>query len=119
MSPRLGERDLPIVAFPGNPVSTLVSFEVLLRPALLHRLRMPGRARRVAHLPLAASLASPPEKHQVRRGRILEDGRADLVGGPSSHLITSYARSNALVHVPAGVASLDEGDDVEVWRIDG
>jgi molybdopterin molybdotransferase len=41
-----------------------------------------------------------------------------LVGGPSSHLLHSYAASTVLVHVPVGVAHLDKGDPVEVWSID-
>jgi molybdopterin molybdotransferase len=110
-------RSIPVVAFPGNPVSALVSFEVFLRPVLrgLHGLEP---QRRKTEAPLAAPLDSPEGKHQIRRGRLDGEGRVELVGGPSSHLLHSYAASTHLVHVPLGVSRLDAGDPVEIWRID-
>jgi molybdopterin molybdotransferase len=114
---RIGKFSAPVIAFPGNPVSALVSFEVFLRPVLraLHGLK-PDRCSWRA--PLASSLESPPAKHQVRRGVVGSDGAVQLIGGPSSHLLHSYAASTVLVHVPVGVAHLDPGDLVEVWSID-
>jgi molybdopterin molybdotransferase len=114
---RLGEAAVPVVSFPGNPVSALVSFEMFLRPALrsLHGLP-PGR--KSSMLPLASPLDSPANKHQVRRGRLTEAGGVELVGGSSSHLLHSYATSTVLAHVPVGVSHLDAGDSIEVWRID-
>ena len=108
---------VPVVAFPGNPVSALVSFEMFLRPVLraLHGL-VPDRP--VLQAPLAAPLESPPGKHQVRRGRFDARGFVELVGGPSSHLLHGYASSALLVHVPVGVGRLDAGSVVEVWVID-
>ncbi len=108
---------IPVVAFPGNPVSALVSFELFLRPVLraLHGLPAYRAAERA---PLAAALDSPSAKHQVRRGRFDANGRVELVGGASSHLLHGYATSTLLVHVPAGVSHLDAGDPVDVWRID-
>jgi molybdopterin molybdotransferase len=110
-------RSIPVVAFPGNPVSALVSFEVFLRPVLraLHGLE-PGRQK--GHARLAAALDSPEGKHQIRRGRLDGDGRVELIGGPSSHLLHSYAASTHLVHVPLGTSRLEAGEPVEIWRID-
>ena len=107
----------PVVAFPGNPVSALVSFEMFLRPVLreLH-----GLAHRRAPVvaPLAEPLDSPKNKHQVRRGILRPDGQVELVGGASSHLLHSYATSTHLIHVPLGVSRLESGDNVEVWSIE-
>ena len=115
----VGDRRIPVVAFPGNPVSVLVSFEMFLRPVLreLHGLRA-DRPTTVARL--SAALDSPPAKHQVRRGRLVggDNDEVELVGGASSHLIYNYAVSNILVHVPAGVSHLEAGDEVTVWSID-
>lgn len=106
----------PLIAFPGNPVSALVSFEVFLRPVLreLHGLP-PARPRHRA--PLADALDSPEGKHQVRRGTLNAAGEVELIGGPGSHLLHSYAQSTLLVHIPVGVSHLDAGDPVEVWNI--
>ncbi|CAQ02571.1 molybdopterin molybdotransferase MoeA [Clavibacter sepedonicus] len=114
----IGGQRIPVVAFPGNPVSALVSFELFLRPVLraLAGHQRPDRPSR--ELPLAAPLDSPAAKHQVRRGRLDADGRVVAVGGPGSHLLHAYATATHLVHIPAGVDRLEAGDPVTVWSID-
>jgi molybdopterin molybdotransferase len=113
----IGRFSAPVISFPGNPVSSLVSFEVFLRPVLRALHGLPAE-RRAWQAPLASALDSPSAKHQVRRGVINNQGQVELVGGPSSHLLHSYAASTVLVHVPVGIAHLDAGDPVEVWSID-
>jgi molybdopterin molybdotransferase len=113
----IGRFSGPVVSFPGNPVSALVSFEMFLRP-LLRELHGLHPNRRTWPAPLAEPLTSPAEKHQIRRGVINTQGEVVLVGGPSSHLLHSYAASTVLVHIPVGVSHLDAGDPVEVWSID-
>lgn len=112
---------VPFLGFPGNPVSCLVSFEMFLRPALTELLGAPAR-----RLPLRARLSlgepggrltSPGHKLQVRRGRLQPDGTVRLEGGESSHLMHALAESNVLVHIPAGVTELADGDEVEVWML--
>lgn len=105
---------LPIVAFPGNPVSCWISWEVLLRPVLAELFGAP-RARRSLTAPLAQDLTSPPGKLQVRRARLRADGRVELVGGPGSHLLGALAASDALALVPSDVTELEAGAEVEVW----
>ena len=107
---------VPVVAFPGNPVSALVSFELFLRPLLRELHGMPGE-RPAQRAPLAQAVDSPPAKHQVRRGTLDADGRVVLRGGASSHLLHAYATSTHLVHLPVGVGHADAGDTVDVWRI--
>ncbi len=112
------DQPLPVVSFPGNPVSALVSFELFLRP-ILRRLAGASRPERaIVHAPLAAAADSPAGKHQVRRGRLDDVGAIELVGGASSHLLHSYANSSLLVHLPIGMEHADAGDRVEAWRID-
>jgi molybdopterin molybdotransferase len=114
----LGGARIPVVAFPGNPVSALVSFELFLRPVLRALAGHPHPDRPAQRLPLAAPLDSPAAKHQVRRGRVDADGRVVAVGGPGSHLLHAYATATHLVHIPAGVERLEAGDPVTVWSID-
>nr|WP_246286259.1 gephyrin-like molybdotransferase Glp [Microbacterium pseudoresistens] len=113
---RIGERELPVVAFPGNPVSVLVSFEMFLRPILCALSERPA-LRPAVQARLAHAITSPAGKHQVRRGALREDGSVE-VGGPSSHLLHDYARATVLAHVPIGVDALPAGAEVEIWRID-
>jgi molybdopterin molybdotransferase len=114
-SVEIAGRQVPVVAFPGNPVSALVSFEVFLRPVLARAAGLPG-ARTSTDLPSADAATSPAGKHQVRRGTIV-DGRVQFVGGPSSHLLWHYAEATHLVHVPVGTSQVDPGDVLTVWSI--
>ena len=109
---------IPVVSFPGNPVSALISFEVFLRPVLRRLAGEPRPDRALLRAPLAAAVQSPAGKHQLRRGILRPDGTLDLVGGASSHLLHAYAAATALVHLPVGVQSLDAGDPVDYWSID-
>ncbi|MGM9473683.1 molybdopterin molybdotransferase MoeA [Pseudarthrobacter sp. YS3] len=107
---------VPFLGFPGNPVSCLVSFELFLRPVLSGLFGAPA-PRPSLRARLGQRLTSPVHKHQVRRGNFRPDGTVSLEGGESSHLVRALAGSNALVHVPVGVAALTEGDEVEVWLL--
>lgn len=107
---------VPVVSFPGNPVSSLVSFELFLRPVLRAFAGLPA-ARPVRRARLAHAITSVPARHQVRRGSLRTDGSVE-VGQPSSHLLHAYALADVLVHVPVGVGSLEAGAEVEVWLID-
>ncbi|WP_425953693.1 gephyrin-like molybdotransferase Glp [Xylanimonas sp. McL0601] len=111
------ERRVPLVAFPGNPVSALVSFELFLRPVLAAAAGAVPARRPVRRAPLGEPLDSPPALLQVRRGTIGDDGRVRLVGGPGSHLLAHLAAATVLVHVPPGVARLEAGDAVDCWEI--
>jgi molybdopterin molybdotransferase len=103
------------LGFPGNPVSSLISFEMFLRPALSEVLGAPAR-RPSLLVPLAEAVESPKGKHQVRRGYY--DGAAvRLVGGAGSHLLHALAKANALVHLPADTGSAAAGENVEIWLL--
>jgi molybdopterin molybdotransferase len=111
-------RPLPVVSFPGNPVSALISFEVFLRPVLRRLAGLPRPERELRRAPLAATVDSPAGKHQLRRGILRADGALELVGGPGSHLLTAYAAATTLVHLPVGVQGVAAGSLVDYWRID-
>jgi len=111
----LAGHPVPVVSFPGNPVSALVSFEVFLRPVLARAVGLPGD-RPTEVLPAADTATSPAGKHQVRRGRV-QDGRVHFVGGPSSHLLAHYATATHLVHVPIGTEDVAPGDPLTVWSL--
>ncbi|WP_066516387.1 molybdopterin molybdotransferase MoeA [Curtobacterium ammoniigenes] len=109
-----GAVTLPVIAFPGNPVSALVSFELFLRPVLAAAVGVAPRERAEARA--GEPIASPEDKHQVRRGTVV-DGAIRLVGGASSHLLAHYAAATHLVHIPVGVAHVAPGDTLSTWRI--
>jgi molybdopterin molybdotransferase len=108
-----------IVALPGNPVSSLVSFEVFVRPMLRAALGHPHPDRPRVTALLAAPLTSTPGRRQFRRG-VLDaiTGTVCESGGPPSHLLAALARADCLFVVPEEVTELPEGAPVEVWLLD-
>ena len=107
----------PILCLPGNPVSSLVSFELFIRPGLARRCGQVSPDRPIGTAPLAEALTSIPGKLQVRRGTLDQHGAARVIGGPGSHLLAAYAIATHLIFVPAETEELAAGDTVTWWRI--
>lgn len=106
---------VPILCFPGNPVSTQVSFAVFARPLLLAAAGLKDTT--TGNHPLAAALSSVPGKRQFFRARFTADGAVELVSGASSHLVAAMARADVLLDIPAEVAALRAGESVRVWSL--
>ncbi len=107
----------PFFGLPGNPVSVMVSFEQLVRPALLQRMgaralfrpRVPGR--------LVAAVRTDPERTVfLRVNASFREGRWEAApsGGQGSHMLSALARADAFAVVPAGVGDLAAGAEVEL-----
>jgi molybdopterin molybdotransferase len=104
---------VPVVCFPGNPVSTQLSFEIFLAPVLRELAGLPPARRELREL--AADIRSVPGKRQFLRGRAIGGGTVALVGGASSHLVAGLAASDLLVDIPAETTALPKGATVETW----
>nr|WP_033400551.1 gephyrin-like molybdotransferase Glp [Actinokineospora enzanensis] len=106
---------LPVVTLPGNPVSAALSFELFIRPALLGAMGHAATDRPRVRAKATTAMTSPPNRVQYRRGRH-DAGRVEVVpvGGPGSHLLASFAQSNCLIEIPAGVAEVGVGDEVDL-----
>jgi len=117
----VGEDEIPIFTLPGNPVSSFISFEMFVLPALR---RMMGRlpyARPTVEATLTHGVTSPPGRAQYLRGELdSADERVTVspVGGPGSHLVGDLAQANALIVVPNDTTSLDAGATVTVVPLD-
>jgi molybdopterin molybdotransferase len=114
-----------VVALPGNPVSSQVSFEVFVRPALRAAIGHPRPDRPRLTAALAAALTSTPGRRQFRRG-LLDLGPGVVprehmtvreIGGPPSHLLAALARADCFFVVPEEVTELPAGAPVEVWLL--
>lgn len=100
---------------PGNPVSALVTFLQLARPALL-RLQGARETGLPAHAGvLAGALANRGERRHFMRVRVDEAGRVHSAGGQASHLLSSVSAANGLVDIPPGTV-LSAGETVSVQR---
>jgi molybdopterin molybdotransferase len=108
-------RGVPVVCFPGNPVSSQLSFELFVAPVLRELAGLPARRHRTAVL--ADAVRSIPGRRQLLRGRLLPDGTVATVSGPGSHLVAALAASDVIIDVPEDVIDLAAGDSVETWEL--
>jgi UTP--glucose-1-phosphate uridylyltransferase len=117
-----GERRVPIFALPGNPVSSFVSFEVFVRPALRRLMRLMPEKRRLRPATLISGVESFAGRRQF--GRAVVSGSADgtlvavPVAGQGSHFVADLARANALFVIPEEVTELVAGEVVDVLLLD-
>jgi len=106
---------IPVLCFPGNPVSTQISFAMFLAPLLRDAAGLP----RIAPVPraLAAAVTSPAGKRQLLRGVLDPDGRARTVAGPGSHLVAALAAAEVLIDIPQNATAVAEGETVTTWPL--
>jgi molybdopterin molybdotransferase len=122
-----------VFGLPGNPVSSFVTFELFVRPALR---RLAGR-RDLLRPADRAVLLDPVTKGHGRRAfvRVISDrsdagapnrdvqGRVKVrlaggQGGQGSHVISALAAADALAIIPESVDGLDAGSPVALWWLD-
>lgn len=105
----------PLFGLPGNPVSALVTFLLLVRPALL---KMHGA--RAVELPAHPGVLSEPlvnrgDRRHFIRVKVEPDGQVRSAGMQASHALGALAVANGLVDVPAQT-TLPAGSTVRVLR---
>lgn len=108
--------DQPWIGLPGNPVSTMVTFELFARPAIR---RMMGHA--ACHRATIPVVLDAPVTVQADLTHFLRvvlarrpDGQmgAQLTGGQSSGMLSSMARASALLVLPRGTLHADAGTEL-------
>ncbi|MFD7428156.1 gephyrin-like molybdotransferase Glp [Streptomyces sp. NPDC059818] len=116
----IGPDHTPLLALPGNPVSSYVSFELFVRPAIRTLMGLQDVNRPTVNATLACdkALSSPAGRRQFLRGTYdAEAGTVTPVGGSGSHLIAALAQADALIVLPEDVTSAEPGTDVEAILI--
>ncbi len=107
----------PFFGLPGNPVSVFVSFEILIRPAIMKMLGRRQLFRPEVMARLEDDVSGPKGKTQFARVRVKRtaDGFiATPTGGRGSNLISTVSKANGLAVVPAGVETAEAGSEVRV-----
>jgi molybdopterin molybdotransferase len=109
-----------VFGLPGNPVSSLVGFELFVRPATaaLQGAVDPGPMFESGRL--AGALRRNPGRDELVRARraVQADGSALVpLSGQESHMIVRAAAADALVLVPRGEGELAAGERVEYLRL--
>jgi molybdopterin molybdotransferase len=116
-----GDRQVPIVTLPGNSVSSYISFEMFVLPAIRTLMGLTPVSRPTFDARLTGGVSSPEGRRQFLRGRAGTDAEGpyvEPVGGPGSHLVGALAEANSLIVVPEEVTALAPGDRVHVLMLD-
>ncbi|MFE2937574.1 gephyrin-like molybdotransferase Glp [Streptomyces sp. NPDC059255] len=116
----IGPEHTPLLAFPGNPVSCYVSFELFARPAIRALMGLEDLHRPTVGATLKAegTLSSPAGRRQFLRGTYdAEAGAVVPVGGAGSHLVAALAHADALIVIPEETVTVEPGTEVEVVLI--
>jgi molybdopterin molybdotransferase len=108
----------PMFGLPGNPVSSMVSFELLAKPALR---KMAGEAEFGPRVLRARSADSLGHSADGKTHFLRVEGQQDSygcwtvrrAGGQGSHQLTAMARADALAMVADG-AVVEPGDEVDI-----
>jgi molybdopterin molybdotransferase len=110
-------QERPVFGLPGNPVSTLVTFEQFVRPALLRMMRHQRVFRPVEPAILAEDYEKPAGRMHFVRVMLQErEGRrfAFPTGDQSSGILLSMVRADGLAIVPAETTRVDAETEVPV-----
>jgi molybdopterin molybdotransferase len=110
-----------VFGLPGNPVSSLVAFELFVRPAVLALQGLADPLPRFEPGRLGAALRRNPERDELVRARTSADGgearELEPLTGQESHMIARAAAADALVLVPRGDGELPAGSAVRYLRL--
>jgi molybdopterin molybdotransferase len=97
--------EVPWIGLPGNPVSTMVTYELFVRPAIRKMMghRLPFR--RSTDVRVAEAIRLKPKLQHFLRGIVTagaEGFEARLTGPQGSGILMSMVRANALLVIPEG-----------------
>ena len=119
--PGPGGKKVPHIGLPGNPVSALVAFEEMVRPAILKMLGHKDLEKATVRAVLEDDIINSDERRVYARATVtLRDGRyyARLTGDQGSGILTSMAMANGLAICPEDVPRMRAGEEVDVQMLD-
>lgn len=117
----------PFFGLPGNPTSTMVGFELFVRPAIRKMRGFASLDRPRVWATLAEDARKKSDRRYFMRGTLariqpVESGapefEARLSGRQSSAMLTSMHRANCLISLPEGLSAVSAGTRVECIRLD-
>jgi molybdopterin molybdotransferase len=110
----------PIFSLPGNPVSSMITFEEFIRPALL---KMMGHQRVIKPFIKAImqeTINKKPGRVQFLRVRVVNDGEqllASSSGDQNTGIVRTLLRANGIAVLPADRELIMAGEEVNVQLI--
>ena len=119
--PGPGGKRVPHIGLPGNPVSALVAFEELVRPAILKMLGYKYLEKPTVKALLEDDIVNSDGRRVYARAVVTrKDGRyyARLTGDQGSGVLTSMALANGLAICPEDIPVMKAGQEVDVQMLD-
>ena len=110
-----------IFGLPGNPVSSMVTFYLFVRPALDKMLGKKQIGLKKGRAILAQDLKLKPGRTQFLRGSLTSEGivrQVSIFPNQKSGVLKSMVKSNVLVVVPAHIEEMEQGEEVEILYLD-
>ncbi|MEI6207881.1 MAG: gephyrin-like molybdotransferase Glp [Desulfuromonadales bacterium] len=107
----------PVFSLPGNPVSTMITFEEFVRPALLKMLGLKKVLRPCFKAVLRETLKKKPGKVQIIRLRLEKEGArwyATSAGNQHTAILKTMINAQAIAVLPAESTGSAVGDEVDV-----
>ena len=114
-------RNVPHLGLPGNPVSSMVTFELFVRPSILKMTGKKNLAKPTIEAVLENSIVNNDGRRVLARAVVRKrNGRyfAQLTGPQGSGILTSMSSANGLVIVPEDKEKVVVGDVVQVMMLD-
>ncbi|MBN1383090.1 MAG: molybdopterin molybdotransferase MoeA [Deltaproteobacteria bacterium] len=115
-------RGIPLFGLPGNPVSSMVSFEQFVRPSILKMMGHQNLYRPAvkAILQEDIELKQEPRRHFIRATVSWEEGiyKAASTGEQGSGILKSMVQANGLIVLSEDTVMVKKGTEVSVQLID-
>ena len=116
-----GKRMVPHLGLPGNPVSSMITFEQFARPAILKMLGKKDLGKPSIQAKSESNIENTDGRRVFARVKVTkQNGQyfARVVGPQGSGMLTSMAKANGLMVVPEEAGQVRIGDDVVVQMLD-
>ncbi len=111
----------PVFSLPGNPVSTMITFEEFVRPALLRMLGHHEVIRPFVRAVLRESVKKKAGRVQFLRVRVTAENRrllASSSGDQNTGILRTMVRANGIAVLPAERERFEAGEEVDVHLLD-
>jgi molybdopterin molybdotransferase len=115
-------REVPHLGLPGNPVSSMITFEQFARPAILKMMGKDDFARPTVMATMDQSIKNNDGRRIFARVRLTQnaDGwHASLTGPQGSGILTSMSAANGLAIVPEDCPLVRAGEKIKVQLLEG
>ena len=116
-----GDKRVPHLGLPGNPVSSMVTFEQFARPAIMKMMGKKNLAKPTVQAVIENDIRNTDGCRIFARAIVTKQSgqyHAHLTGPQGSGILTSMAKANGLVVIPENIRGVKAGDIVQVQMLD-